>query len=122
MTKKILVTGSREFTDVEVMREALIAEVPEGERVIVIHGCARGADSIADKLATDSPIATVVKVPADWDHVPRYEAGPLRNGHMLDLNPDVVLAFLQTGAKNAGTKNCIKQADERGIQVKVFFG
>ena len=120
MTKKILVTGSREFSDVEMIREALIAEVPEGENVIVIHGAARGADSIADALSLDSPIATTVRVPADWKNRPRWDAGPIRNGHMLDLGPDVVLAFFKVGAKNSGTQDCVNQALSRQIPVKVF--
>lgn len=120
MTKKILVTGSREFVDVEMIRAALTAEVPVGENVIVINGGARGADSITDALSVASPVATTVRVPADWVNRPRWEAGPLRNGHMLDLGPDVVLAFFKQGAKNSGTQDCVNQALSRHIPVKVF--
>ena len=119
MVKKILVTGSRDFTDKETIRQALIAEY-EGDDLIVIHGAARGADSLADALAVSSPIATVVRVPADWENRPRWQAGPLRNEHMLELGPDIVLAFYKNGAGNRGTANCVQQAKDRGIPVKEF--
>lgn len=121
MTKKILITGSREFTATDVVRGALNEATPPGEYVIVIHGAARGADRIADTLAVASPLATVVRVPADWENHPRWVSGPLRNGHMLDLNPDVVLAFYQRGAKNSGTANCVQQAQNRGIEVREYW-
>jgi len=120
MTKKILVTGSREFSNIEMVRSALIAEVPTGEDVIVIQGDAAGADRIAKELAIASPIATVVTVPADWVNRPRWQAGPLRNQHMLELNPDIVLAFFKEGAGNRGTQNCVNQARDMGIPVKEF--
>lgn len=124
MTLKILITGSREFHDEEVMRSALNAAVTEfgpSPQIIVIHGAARGADSLADKLAVASSAATVVRVPADWENLERWEAGPRRNGHMLDLGPDVVLAFYRTGAANRGTANCVKQARDRDIPVREYF-
>lgn len=121
MTKKILITGSREFSNVQIMKDALNAEVIPGEDVIVVHGAARGADTIADKLAVASSVATVVRVPADWENRPRWQAGPVRNEHMLDLGPDVVLAFYQKGAANKGTKNCVQQAKDRHILVKEFW-
>jgi hypothetical protein len=120
VTKKVLVTGSREFDDPYTMTTAISAEFDEERHLILIHGDARGADSLADYLGRESKYITVVKVPADWRNLPKWEAGPLRNKHMLDLGPDVVLAFFKDGAKNSGTKNCVKQARERGIPVKEF--
>lgn len=121
-TKKILVTGSRDFTNVEMLRAALIAEVPEGvDQVIVIQGGARGADRIALDLSVASPVATTVTVPADWVNLPRWLAGPRRNAHMLELGPDIVLAFFLNGAKNSGTSNCVMQAKNLDIPVKEFW-
>lgn len=120
MTKKVLITGSREFNNSDVMLAAISAEFDSEGQLIVIHGAARGADTLADRMCTASEYITVVKVPADWDHLPRWEAGPRRNRHMLDLLPDVVLAFKQAGAPNKGTQHCINEATSRGIPVKVF--
>lgn len=121
MTKKILVTGSREFTDSVCMSDAISAEFDDEQQLIVINGGARGADRIADDLSRRSPYITPVIVPADWDNLERWEAGPRRNRHMLDLEPDVVLAFFKHGAGNRGTSNCVKAAQDRGIPVKEFW-
>ena len=124
MTKKVLVTGSREYglvaSEVMLMSEAIAAEFETRDPIILIHGDARGADFVANELGKQSPYITVVKVPADWDNLQRWEAGPRRNGHMLDLGPDVVLAFYKEGAGNRGTQNCVDQAEARGIPVKKF--
>lgn len=121
---KVVITGSREFTEVDIIQRALAQEriaLPNGhKRMIVIVGGAKGADMIAQKLATDAMECNVVIVPADWDHDGRAKAGPLRNRAMLDLNPDVVLAFLKDGAGNVGTTDTMSEAKRRGIPVKEF--
>lgn len=118
--KKVLVTGSRDFEDGQMVLDALTAEQAESERMIVIHGGAKGADSIAGIAGTYMPGVLVASVPADWTNDGKSAAGPIRNAAMLDLEPDVVLAFYKTGAANRGTQNCVDQATGRGIEVKVF--
>lgn len=51
-------------------------------------------------------------VPANWDVFDR-RAGPVRNSWMLDLKPDLVIAF--PGGR--GTQNMVEQAKKRGIKV-----
>jgi len=120
VTKKVLVTGSRDFDDGQTVMDAIWAEQVEGERLLVINGGARGADTMANTVATRLPNMLSVTVPADWDNDGRYAAGPIRNRAMLDLAPDVVLAFYKEGARNVGTQDCVNAATERGIPVKVF--
>jgi hypothetical protein len=54
--KRLLITGSRDWTDRQVIRDALAeawAELRPGE-IVLVHGAARGADSIAaDVWAAD---------------------------------------------------------------------
>lgn len=118
MTKKVLITGSREFDDMDAMIEAVRAEVIDPVCTLIIHGAARGADTLADTLANRVPGLYAVKVPAAWDRDGK-RAGHLRNSAMLDLEPDVVLAFYKEGAANRGTQNCVDEATKRGIPVKV---
>lgn len=120
MTKKVLVTGSRDFEEGQIVLDAITAEVEtEGQRLILIHGAARGADSLADIAGNWLPNVLVVSVPADWEH-DGYAAGPIRNAAMLELAPDVVLAFYKKGAANRGTQNCVDAAERQGILVKKF--
>lgn len=119
MTKKVLVTGSRDFTDVSIIQSALADERPGS--MLVIHGGARGADSIAGQLARDAYGVHEVIVPALWDKNGKRAAGPMRNAAMLDLKPDVVLAFFKQGAANIGSNQCVREAEYRHILVKEFW-
>lgn len=120
MTKKILVTGSRDFDNGQMVLDAIMDEQTPGERIILIHGAAKGADELAGIAGTYLPEILVASVPADWKNDGKFAAGPIRNAAMLDLEPDIVLAFYKTGAANRGTQNCVDQATARGIEVKVF--
>lgn len=120
MTKKVLITGSRDFDNGQMVLDAISAEKEDNERMILIHGDARGADSLADMAGAYIPGILVAKVAADWKNDGKSAAGPIRNAAMLDLEPDIVLAFYKDGAANRGTHNCVSQATERGIEVKVF--
>lgn len=120
MSKKVLITGSREFDNGLMVLAALEAERVSGERLILINGGARGADTIAATLGDSMPGVLVATMPADWRNDGRYEGGPIRNSAMLELNPDVVLAFYKTGAANKGTQNTVDQATALGIPVKTF--
>lgn len=118
-SKKILVTGSRDFEDGQIVLDAITEEVEEGRRTLLIHGNARGADSLAAVAGNYLSDMLVVSVPADWNH-DGYAAGPIRNAAMLELEPDVVLAFYKSGAANRGTQNCVDAAERLGIPVKKF--
>lgn len=121
---KILVTGSRDWTDEQPILEALIAEgVIQAQRdsVTVIHGAAKGADQIAHRVALDLGY-TVRPYPAEWNKY-RDAAGPLRNLEMLvrehanrdQPGIDVCLAFPLKNSR--GTRHMMKFAALAGIRV-----
>lgn len=124
---KVLVTGSRAFTDREMIRQALIeewrtappADIARQHRMIVIQGNAKGADWIAGDIATATRGVGSVIVPADWNN-DKKSAGPKRNRDMLALGPDVVLAFYKEGAANIGTSDMVRAAKAAGVPVKEF--
>jgi hypothetical protein len=120
---KVLVTGSREFIDYHTIYAALdeIWLQKPSSGMIVIHGDARGADTIADKWAVTRSDTSVVRVPADWTNDGRYAGGPIRNRRMLELGPDLVVAFFHKGAKNKGTTNMVNQAKEAGVEVREYW-
>lgn len=116
---KVLVCGSRTWRDQRKI-EARLRQLPRGS--IVIHGQARGADTIAGTIA-EALGFDVRAFPAEWRPLGRdgpvdYGAGKTRNLVMLDEQPELVLAFWDR--RSTGTKHTIDAALERGIAVEVI--
>lgn len=114
-----------------------------GRPMLVVHGAANGADRLSGMLAQRSGCATE-EWPALWRRedgsirggYDRAEAlrvrsvyspgadyyrgaGPERNRAMVEAGADECLAFMAVGAKNIGTKDCMKVATAAGIPVTV---
>lgn len=91
---RLLVCGSRDWTDRNAIARELIALAPD----VVIHGAATGADFIAETEAkawgrTSGRGISVVGYPAEWARDGKA-AGPIRNARMLaEGKPDRGLAF-----------------------------
>jgi hypothetical protein len=109
MPTKYLICGSRNFKDRVMLNRALNALILHPRDAVIIHGDCSGVDRMAGQWG-DEHGAKVNPVPADWaGH--GMSAGPIRNGLMLELKPDVVIAF--PGGK--GTQNMINQARLRRV-------
>ena len=109
---RVLVTGSRTWTDATAITGAL-AELQQqyGDRLVVVHGaCRTGADRIADGWARRHGVATETH-PADW--AAGRGAGPARNAAMVATSPDVCLAFIRD--QSPGATGCADLADRAGI-------
>jgi len=132
---RVLVTGSRLFSDRRIIRKALdvINEQP-GPHTLV-HGAARGADQTAASYALRLGWK-VEPHPANWQqpctdqcrHRERLaeegycaSAGKARNAEMVSSGADVCLAFLAGGERNAGTKDCVRRAEKALILVHQFY-
>lgn len=108
MTQRVLVCGGRDYSDgVTVMRELLKLDPTS----IIVHGAARGADSIARFIAEDLGFRTEAH-PADWKKYGKG-AGPVRNQAMLDSGIDLVIAF----PGGTGTKDMTTRARKAGVEV-----
>lgn len=106
--KRILVTGSRRWTDDAVIYRALAAERnPAGN--ILVYGAAIGADKIAAYWANEFGWQV------DPYPVHRFATARIRNQHMVDLGADVCLAFALSWA--SGTGMCARMARRAGIPV-----
>jgi hypothetical protein len=80
--------------------------------VTIIHGKAKGADSIADEWAAVNWLS-VEEYEADWATHGKA-AGPIRNQQMLDEGkPDMVVAF----SGRTGTADMVRRARKAGISV-----
>lgn len=110
---RVLVCGSRDWPDEAVIADRLADFA--GDACTIIHGGARGADTMAADIAALYGYE-VRAFPADWNtHGKR--AGILRNLAMLDERPDLVIAF-QVG-ESRGTQHTIDEARRRGIPVEL---
>jgi hypothetical protein len=121
---KILVTGSRDWTDEEAIRKALVraaVAAPTLADVTVIHGAAKGADEIASRLAQGMGM-TVVAYPAEWRKY-KDAAGPIRNLVMLvkehadRRNPPIDLCLAFPLPSSRGTRHMMTYAKAAGILV-----
>jgi hypothetical protein len=111
---RILVSGSRECLNYEYMSK-ILSDYTDAETVI-IHGGARGADSMAGKYASEKGLKVQV-YPADWNKHGKA-AGPIRNQQMLDEGkPDMVIAFPGDGN---GTWNMINIARKANVPVRIY--
>ena len=115
--ERVLVCGSRYWTDRKVIEEEL-RKLPEGS--IVIHGSAKGADTIAGRAAWWLGFK-VEQFPARWD-LHGTAAGPIRNQQMIDTKPTLVLAFHSNLNDSKGTKDCVARARRHDIPVRIITG
>lgn len=111
---RLLVCGDRNWAD----RAAVARFIAEADPEVVIHGAARGADSLAGEEATRLGIS-VEAYPADWTRYGRA-AGPVRNQQMLtEGRPDAVLAFHEDITNSKGTADMVRRARKAGLPVTV---
>lgn len=107
MSYRILITGSRDWTNYQAVYDAVAyvsdyAIQKEGvspEDVILVSGTAKGADRMSEEAAEALGI-TIERHPADWDRYGK-RAGFVRNAEMVNAGADVCLAFIRNGSKGA---------------------
>jgi len=89
---RLLVTGGRDFHGYQALKATLDKIHKETPVTLLIHGGARGADSLAGAWAAFNHVPALV-FPANWTKHGKA-AGPLRNQQMLDQgHPDAYIAF-----------------------------
>jgi hypothetical protein len=114
-TQRVLVCGDRNWTNAGVIR-ARLQRLPSP--VVIVHGAARGADSMAGEIAQQLGFG-VEDHPAKWKLYGRG-AGPLRNQAMLDSGVDLVLAFHNDLSRSKGTADMVRRARAAGVKVEVI--
>ena len=117
--RRILITGSRVWTDKNRIKEALTRLVRnfDGDYVVLISGaCPTGADALCEEVWNEWKYP-VERHPADWDTHGK-KAGFVRNADMANLGADVCVGFLKNNSK--GTKMMIDLAKKKGIPTVVL--
>jgi hypothetical protein len=130
---RILISGSRDWSDPGSMRRAVQSYLSEHRDrasvgVVLVHGgAAHGADRLASDLADACGFEQEV-YPALWDEHGK-PAGVIRNIEMVKSHPDVVLAFACSCRKSEcaklsvhpshGTAHLVKTARVAGLPMMV---
>lgn len=122
---RIVVTGGREFLDVEFLNMVMDRLLEEWEITEVAHGGQkewmpltkrwRGVDFYVDRWAESRsvPCQVFAVSEGEWRRLAKA-AGPVRNRRMInEFQPDRVLAF----PGNKGTKDCVTYALDQGYVV-----
>jgi hypothetical protein len=122
---RIIVTGSREWTDKRAIRDAILNTLHRmntgfGPHTLVHGDCPTGADVLADEVWWETFPTTPIPPEihrANWKLNGRA-AGPIRNQQMIDQGADVCIAFPLGDSR--GTRDCIRRAEAAGIPVLNF--
>ncbi len=119
---RILVCGGRDFDDYNLLSRTLHEVVQSAVKspqdniykdTVIIHGWAKGADTMADKWAFTNNIK-IERHAANWSKYGRA-AGPIRNKVMLrEGKPDLIVAF----PGDTGTADMVTQAKAAGVEVR----
>ncbi len=121
MGKRILVTGSRDWSDRDTIAEVLLdacnkfKAYHQSEITLVSGGCPTGADAIAEEL-WKSWGGEVERHPADWDQYGK-RAGFIRNSEMVKLGADICVAFIKNHSK--GATMTVDLAHKAGLQIVI---
>jgi hypothetical protein len=109
---RVVVTGGRDFDDAYMVHCALENIRSNSGIAELIHGGARGADSLCAAWASVNGVP-VQQFRADWNKHGKG-AGPIRNQRMIDEGkPDVAVAF----AGGRGTADMVRRCKASGIPV-----
>lgn len=111
---KVIVAGSRTFTDYSLVKEALDALYDETD-IEIVSGTARGADKMGERWAKENG-KTVHEFFPDWDGLGK-SAGYKRNEDMAKF-ADACICFYN--GKSPGTKHMINLAKQYKLKLKVI--
>lgn len=137
---RILVTGSRLWTDVPLLASSLDDAADDHDYVTLIHGRCDPRTTADDRIpwndaAADSGLGPFLGADwhAHWHAVARgwlveayaanwflhgNSAGPIRNQRMVDLRPAADVCIAAPLGKSPGTRDCMARAREAGILVR----
>lgn len=119
---KIIIAGSRDVTQYETVRQAVIKSgywKEFGKSIEVVSGAARGVDRLGEEFARRNGLI-VHRMPADWKAHGKA-AGHIRNRKMGDFakaHEGRLLAIWD--GKSPGTKGMINYARDIGLRGFIF--
>lgn len=116
---RLLVSGDRYWKWED--RYTILKAVKELNPSVIIHGGAKGVDTIAGAIGRHLGIEVIV-FPAQW-HIYGKAAGHIRNLQMIEEGkPDYLLACHPCIEDSKGTKHMIKSAKKHKIPYILITG
>lgn len=115
---KVCVTGGRDYSDKERVTEVLdklLNRIPPWIDFELIHGDAKGADTLSKKWAESRKGVIITPFPVLKEEWTKFglAAGPMRNKKMLNYGFHILVAF----PGNNGTENMKKITSDRNIKI-----
>lgn len=115
---KVIIAGGRDFYDYELLQRKcdkyLWNKLWLDEKIIIISGHAKGADTLGEKYANERGLILDIK-PAEWDKYGK-SAGYKRNEEMVRV-ADAAICFWN--GKSKGTKHTIDLCKKKGIPCRI---
>lgn len=119
---RVLIAGSRDFNDFELLEKAVKHYLKQyglhRQDIEVVSGGARGADKLGEQFANKYNIKLTI-FPADWNTYGK-SAGYIRNEQMIKYIDDTGIVFAFWDSQSHGTAHIIKLANKYNIKVHVI--
>ena len=114
---KIAMVGGRDFNDYESLKKELAKFIEENNISLnsIVSGGAKGADTLAEKFATEMGVEMIIFKPNFEKH--GRGAALARNTQIIE-NSDIVFAF--SDGKSKGTHDSIKKAEKLGKKLLII--
>lgn len=117
------IIGGRDFNNYDILVSTFANLVEENKwdckGLTIVSGGAKGADSLAERLAKDIGAKTLI-FNADWDKYGK-SAGYRRNGDIVE-NSDIIIAFWNGISKGTRHTIDISLANKKPIFVYDYYG
>lgn len=115
---RLLACGGRDYHDAATVNRTLDRVLAERGIAVLIHGAARGADTLAAEWAASRGVPVEV-YPARWETDGRKRAGPLRNQRMLDEGKPTACVAFPPGPRGpeSGTADMVRRCEAAGVLV-----
>ena len=113
---KLIIAGTRTFTDYDFLKRKLKTLVNITDVKEVVSGCCGGVDSLGEWWALENNIK-IQKFPANWNKY-KKRAGPIRNKQMAQYG-DALIVFWD--GKSRGSNNMIEQMKNVNKPTKIVL-